>query len=184
MRYKPPEIHGPGKRRVTRLRRTCQPVLYGLFAVAVTAIGSAAWAAQPAGPGAVIRSVTFSGSARHPTITITGKHFGTEPRHDPGCHPAGFFKCGSYTGYDYGTSLYLVDKTGKHPFSAGRYRPKISELDAVSFIVTKYSDSKIVLHFGSYYRLVGMPHFHWRLSARDHVTVTVKGGSRHVTVKY
>jgi hypothetical protein len=54
----------------------------------------------------------------------------------------------------------------------------------VSFIVTKYSDSRIVLHFGSYYRLVGMPQFHWRLSARDHVTVTVKGSSRQVTVKY
>jgi hypothetical protein len=78
----------------------------------------------------------------------------------------------------------LIDKTGKHPFSAGRYRPKISELDAVSFIVTKYSDLRIVLHFGSYYHLVGMPHYHWRLSARDHVTVNVKGSSRQVTVKY
>jgi hypothetical protein len=160
-----------------------------VLTVAVTAIGSSAWTAHASAPaalkpGPVIRSVTFSGSARHPTITIKGEHFGPEPRHAPGCHPAGFFKCGSYTGYDYGTSLYLVDKTGKHPFSAGRYRPKITELDAVSFVVTKYSDSKIVLHFGSYYRLVGMPHFHWRLSARDHVTMSVKGSSRQVIVKY
>lgn len=184
MRYQPLDDHGPSKRRGTRLRRPGQAVLFGLLAVAVTAIGSSAWAANPARPRPVIRSVTFSGNARKPTITIRGQHFGTEPRHDPGCHPAGFFKCGPYTGYDYGTSLYLVDKTGMHPFSAGRYRPMITELDAVSFVVTKYSDSKIVLHFGSYYRLVGIPHFHWRLSAHDHVTVTVKGTSRHVTVKY
>ena len=77
-----------------------------------------------------------------------------------------------------------MDKTGAHPFSAGRYRPAIGELDAVSFIVTKYTDSKIVLHLGSYYRLVGMPHFHWKLSAHDRVTMTVKGNSRSTSVKY
>jgi hypothetical protein len=77
MRYKPPKEHVPGKRPVSRLRRARQAVSYGLLAVAVTVIGSSAWAAQAARPrpGPVIRSVTFSGNARNSTITIRGKAF-------------------------------------------------------------------------------------------------------------
>jgi hypothetical protein len=155
-----------------------------LLAFSLTAAGPSAWANRVAVPKPVIRSVTFSGSARHPTITIRGAHFGKQPRHDPGCHPAGEDKCGHYTGYDFGTALYLVDKAGGHGFSAGRYRPGIHELDAVSFRIIKYTRSKIVLHFGNWYLRVGLPQFHLRLAAGDHVTMTVRGRSRSVTVKY
>ena len=181
---RPGDAAGRDKGRAIRLRRGSQAVLCGLLTAAAMAIGPSAWAPHAAPDSPVIRSVIFSGSASNPTITIRGAHFGTRPPHDPGCHPAGFFRCGSYTGYDFGTALYLVDKTGRRPFSAGRYRPRIEELDAVSFIVTRYSDSVIVLHFGNYYRLVGMPQFHWRLSARDLVTVAVRGSTRSVTVRY
>src|ERR1022692_1066365 len=156
----------------------------GLLAFAVTAAGPSAWADRAVSTKPVISSVTFSGSVSHPTVTIKGTNFGKQPRHDPGCHPAGQGVCGNYTGYDYGNSLYLADRANGHGFAAGRYRPSIPELDAISFVITKYSATEIVFHFGNWYNQIGMPRYHYQLAADDHVTVTVRGSSRSTTVKY
>jgi hypothetical protein len=155
----------------------------GVLAFAATAAGPFAWADRAA-VKPVIRSVTFTGGVKHPTITIRGANFGLRPRHDPRCHPAGRGVCGNYTGYDFGVSLYLIDRAKGHGFAAGRYRPSVPELDAISFVVTKYSATEIVYSFGNWYDKVGMPRYHYRLAAQDHVTVSVKGTSFSTTVTY
>ena len=71
MDYQPPRDQERSKGRVMRLRRSSQAALCGMLAVAVTAIAPSAWATHAAPSRPVIRSVTFSGSARHPTITIS-----------------------------------------------------------------------------------------------------------------
>lgn len=131
---------------------------------------------------ATITSVTVTGTASNPVITIRGHHFGARPAHNPSCHPGDGGVCGSYTGYDFGTKLYLVDKSPVL-FSAGRYRPAKSELDSIGLVITTYTQRKIVYHFGS-----GYHHGHGsaglRLKKGDHYRVSVRGANATGTVHY
>jgi len=65
----------------------------------------------------------------------------------PSCHPGNNNQCGNFSGYDYSTKLFFVEKSGT-TFSAGRYRPGLPELDAVGLVIEKYTASKIVFKLG------------------------------------
>ncbi len=95
-------------------------------------------------------SVTFSGSAADPTVTVHGSDFGPLPAADPkvlsgtnGCPPAS----GTY-GTDYGTSLALTEQNGN--WGAGRYLPG-TEVDCIGIVPTRWSASSVTFTLGSFY---------------------------------
>ena len=94
----------------------------------------------------VIDSITFTGSATGPTVTIDGSGFGVEPA---GTLVSTYVP--PYTGTDYGTSLWIHDNTG---FTAGRSIPG-TEFDYIGLLVSSYTDTEIVLTLGSAYPLYG-----------------------------
>ena len=163
------------------MTRTSRIVLVSCLAGALLPVAarSTAWSGTTA---AAITSVTVTGTASNPVITIRGQHFGARPAHNPTCHPGDGGVCGNYTGYDFGTKLYLVDKS-PILFSAGRYRPAKSELDSIGLVITTYTQRKIVYHFGS-----GYQHGHGsaglKLKNGDDYRVSVRGANATGTVHY
>jgi hypothetical protein len=147
-------------------------------AAAFLAFPVQAWSSTTAS----ITSIRVTGSAAHPVITIRGHHFGSRPAPRPKCRPGDFNKCGHYTGHDYGSMLYFVEKS-KTRFSAGRDRPSRGELDAIGLVVTTYTSTKIVYHFGSGYH-DGHGAYGWRLKNGDAFTASVKGAHITGTVHY
>jgi hypothetical protein len=145
---------------------------------ALIAVPSPAWSA----PKASISSVTVSGSASHPVVTILGHYFGHRPTPRPRCRPGNFNQCGHFSGRDFGIKLYFVERSNTR-FSAGRFRPRLSELDAIGLVVTTYTSSKIVYHFGSGYHH-GHSRYGWQLKNGDHYSVTVDGAHHTGNVHY
>jgi hypothetical protein len=121
--------------------------------VCATAIGASPSSATK------ITSVTFSGNQARPTITIHGQHLGTRPRPNPAYHPLGHpplcpptpTKPLAAYGFDYGTSLFLADRTQQPAWSAGRYRPQANELDCIGVIVVKFTPGVVVFRLGAFF---------------------------------
>ena len=137
--------------------------------------------------GATITSVAFAGSAANPTITIVGAGFGARPQPAPPYRPrppqgtASPYGCTTTgnVGYDYGTQLWLSDGAPGHIWSAGRYRPKIKELDCVGLLILSYSPTKVVYRLGVDYKAHG-----YQLSEGDPYRVSVKGTTNRGVVHY
>jgi hypothetical protein len=115
-----------------------------------------------------IGKIIFGGTPTNPGITITGSdltydpYYGTEmptpsPTFSPGGHPGCPVNFKGPQGHDYGTRLFVVDKSAKPIWAAGRYRPQLGELDCIGLIVEKWESGAIQFHFGSYFRI---GHFH------------------------
>jgi hypothetical protein len=110
-----------------------------------------------------INSVSFTGTASDPTVTVTGSDFGTEP---PGS-PAG---C-STTGDNFpGTSLTFNDTTGGWGAGTGG--------DCIGLVVSSYSASQVVYQFGSGYNVYGTA------NSGDSFSLTVQGATYSGTVTY
>ena len=110
-----------------------------------------------------ITSVSFTGTAAHPTVTISGSNLGTEP---PGS-PAG---C-STTGDNFpGTSLTFNDTTGGWGAGTGG--------DCIGLVVSSYSSSQVVYQFGSGYDVYGTA------NDGDAFSLTVQGVTYSGTVTY
>jgi hypothetical protein len=110
-----------------------------------------------------IDSVSFTGTASDPTVTISGSNLGTEP---PGS-PAG---CGT-TGDNFpGTSLTFNDTTGGWGAGTGG--------DCIGLLVSSYSSSQVVYQFGSGYDVYGTA------NSGDAFSVTVQGATYTGTVTY
>jgi subtilase family serine protease len=110
-----------------------------------------------------INSVSFTGTASDPTVTISGSNFGTEP----GGSPAG---C-STTGDNFpGTSLTFNDTTGSWGAGTGG--------DCIGLVVSSYSSTQVVYQFGSGYNVYGTA------NGGDSFNLTVQGATYSGTVTY
>jgi hypothetical protein len=136
---------------------------------------------------AAIASVTFTGGDARPTITIHGHGLGTRPRpnpayapvgHPPLCPPQPTKPVKAY-GLDYGTSLFLEDRTQSPAWSAGRYRPHQNELDCIGVIVVRFTPSTVVLRLGAFYT-----EGHFQLAEGDGFRVQVNAARYSGRVRY
>jgi hypothetical protein len=170
------------------LRRAPFVTVVAVASAAVTvAVGVAAAPTATAPLPARISSVTFTGVQAKPTITIRGHGFGTRPHPSPAYQPLGHpplcpptpTKPPAAYGFDYGTNLFLEDRTQQPVWSAGRYRPAQNELDCVGVIVVKFSPSLVVLRLGAFYTEAKL-----RLEPNDVFTIGVNAARFHSRVRY
>jgi hypothetical protein len=137
-----------------------------------------------------IAKVVFGGSPANPGITVVGsdlnydRDYGTgapspTPRYTPGGHPGCPPNFRGPQGHDYGTRLYLVDKSAHPLWAAGRYRPGLGELDCIGVVIEQWTGGAIQFRLGSFYR-VG--HFH--LNPGDYVQIVFNHLTIGVHVKY
>jgi hypothetical protein len=110
-----------------------------------------------------INSVSFTGTASAPTVTISGSNLGTEPTgSSAGC---------STTGDNFpGASLTFNDSTGSWGAGTGG--------DCIGLVVSSYSSSQVVYQFGSGYNVYGTA------NSGDAFNLTVQGATYSGTVAY
>ena len=137
-----------------------------------------------------IGKVVFGGSPANPGITVVGSdlnsdsYYGTSaplpsPTFTPGGHPGCPRNFKGPQGHDYGTRVYLVDKSANPLWAAGRYRPGLGELDCIGIVIEQWTSGAIQFHFGSFYRI---GHFH--LNPGDFVQIVFNHLTVGVHVKY
>jgi hypothetical protein len=156
-------------------RRTIAFVFARLAGVAIGALVLAASAvavpAQVAIGNPSIGKVIFGGTPAHPGITITGSDLtydryypasapDPDPPYTPGDHPLCPLKLTGVQGHDYGTRLYLVDKSAQPLWAAGRYRPGLRELDCIGIVLESWTSGAIKFRFGSGYLQGRYPQLH------------------------
>lgn len=180
---------------MTRAERKARRLLGGvLIAAAITApLTTVAWpsAAADAISSVTIHSVTITGTAAAPVITIKGSGFGsTRPSADPASHPNGQDRCPAFPasppqyimndGYDYGPGiLYLEDMTAG--WRAGNYIAGV-ELDCIGLRITTWTATKIVFRPGTAYNHPSLEQgFRYVLSTGDTVQVDVSGTTATIT---
>jgi hypothetical protein len=127
---------------------------------ATTLLASTSFAV--AKPAAQITSVTTSGTAAKPEITVTGRGFGSRPAPSPphfstasramGCPSVPAATAGRL----YGTQLYFTDlkaKKGTYTnWTAGQYTPGGNGFfDCVGLVIDQWSATKVRFHFGATY---------------------------------
>lgn len=168
-------------------------VLVLVAGAATLAIGTDAGSAGVAGRSIgnpSIEKVIFGGSPAKPGITIVGTDLNYDPYYSssapvpsppytPGGHPGCPVNFKGPQGHDYGTRLYIVDKSAKPLWAAGRYRPRLGELDCIGVVIEQWSSGAIQFHLGSYYRIGG---FH--LNPGDFVQIVFNHLGTGVHVKY
>jgi hypothetical protein len=133
-------------------------------AVALSAVVASSFVLVTAAPSAnkpSITAVKVSGSPSHPVFTITG-HGLSVPKPNPTSSPSGQQLCplkiSGNAGFDYGNSLFVIGWDGQpldanaQLYSAGRYRPTLSELDCIGIVVLKHTAKRITLTFGHGYQ--------------------------------
>ena len=136
----------------------------------------------PAGARPAITSVGFAGGPSDPSFLIRGNDLGALPKPDPPGHPSGLNGCpvvAGDTGYDYGTSLYLVGVS--LDFSGGRYRPSSGETDCIDLVVTQFTESEIALHLGPFYLKF---YKQFPFNNGEQVQFVVNGVQKSVDIKY
>jgi hypothetical protein len=132
---------------------------------------------------AKITSVTFKNvNGPNPQVTIRGSGFGARPAHDPSFPPTppqgntppyGCSETGK-VGWNYGTQLWIsITSTTHLPWSAGRYRPALNELDCIGLTILKYTGNQVVYRLAAGYHEGG-----YKLAMGDRYVVSVKGAKR------
>jgi hypothetical protein len=169
------------------------PVLAALLCALTLVFGAPLVAAQVSNRAIgnpVIDKIIFGGTPTNPGITITGSDLTydqylssaappPDPSYAPGGHPGCPVQFKGNQGYDYGTRLYFVDKSAKPLWAAGRYRPRLGELDCIGLIVTQWTSGSIQYHFGSFFRLR-----HFQLDKGDFVQLVFNHLTTGVHVSY
>jgi hypothetical protein len=174
------------------LRRKGAPRLVGaalLVWLLAAAPGSALAGAHRGAIGTPsISRVIFGGKPTNPTITIRGTDLDYNPSQaippkNPSYNPSNQKLCPvkihGTPGFDYGTRLYFVDKSAKPLWSAGRYRPRLGELDCIGLIITRYRSGEVVFHFGGFFK-----QNHYRVKPGDYVGIVVNQVGTGVHVVY
>jgi hypothetical protein len=131
-----------------------------VLALAVAMLAAGTGSARTTAGHPVITALTIKGSPTRPTFMITGKHLAI-PKPNPPGSPAGTKLCPlsvtGNAGHTYGTGFYIIvwaaqsNSTNAEKYSAGRYRPNLSELDCIGLIVGKPTPSKITFTLGGAY---------------------------------
>jgi hypothetical protein len=128
--------------------------------------------------------VIFTGGDAAPVVTVKGAGLGTLPTASPSYAPGGHVGCappGGNEGLDFGTAFYL-DEPGL-PFSAGRYRPQINELDCVGLVATSFSPTEVHFSLGSAYAKF-RPAYHYTVPEGQPFTLVVNDATFTGTVHY
>lgn len=158
-----------------------------LMCACVLTAGSAASAERTSPVKGKVTSVAFKGvNGPSPQVTIRGSGFGARPAHDPSFPPTppqgntppyGCSETGK-VGWNYGMQLWIsITSTTHSPWSAGRYRPALHELDCIGLTIVKYTGNEVVYRLGAGYHQGG-----YKLAAGDHYIVSVKGANRRGVV--
>jgi hypothetical protein len=138
-----------------------------------------------------ITSVVFTGSAKHPTITIKGGGFGKKPKPNLPIAP---YKAGAkydsacsrqrvvsktHDGHDYSKHALGIgwSKTKPTGYGAGVYVPG-SYVDCIGLRIVSYSATKVVLRPGTQYALYP------GIKSGEHALIAVNGAHRRLTVHY
>ncbi|MGA3146517.1 MAG: IPT/TIG domain-containing protein [Acidimicrobiales bacterium] len=143
----------------------------GLCPVAADQTGRPGPAGAPCNAGSlqlhpVISSVTFSGTAVTPTVTVTGAGFGSQANIGAPT-PASICSGRSSTGDDYAGNLYLYEWIGK--WGAGEGPP--AACDYYGLLISQYSATRIIFTLGSDYPTYG------KLKLGDLFTMRVLGAA-------
>jgi hypothetical protein len=126
-------------------------------------------------PGApTFKKVTFSGTPANPTVTVTGKGFGTVPAGASDNATS----CGSYSnnGDAYGATALWFQDTGN--FVAGQGTPPSAS--CIGIIISSWSNTKVVFKFGNAYDTFGT----WVLTSGDAFVLSVNAGEVAGTVSF
>lgn len=154
-----------------------------VFCVSLLAVASVASALPSTPAKAKIASVSFKNvNGQNPQVTIRGSGFGARPMHDPSfqptppqgnAYPYGCTETGR-VGWNYGTQLWIsITSTSHSPWSAGRYRPGLNELDCIGLTILKYTGNQVVYRLAAGYHEGG-----YKLAMGDHYVVSVKGAKK------
>jgi hypothetical protein len=165
-------------------------VLLVLLAAALAAASAPARVGVPAVGNPSIERIVFGGTPANPGIAIIGSeltfdsYYGSDkpapnPPFKPGGHPGCPADFAGPQGRDYGTRLFIVDKSASPPWAAGRYRPKLGELDCIGLILEQWSSGRIEFRLGSFYRL-----HHFRLKPGDFLQIAWNHLGTGVHVRY
>ena len=135
---------------------------------------------------AVIKSVTFSGTPAKPTVTILGAGLKI-PLADPPGSPSNTPLCpktiNGNAGLDFGTGFYLTAfADDKLKYAAGRYRPRVNELDCIGIVVLSHSTTKVQFALGAAYNQASFGYAH--LVNGDLVKVVLNGAAYGLVVHY
>jgi hypothetical protein len=185
-----PAVEGVDNRAVALLRRSRAGLAVGavvLCGLLLPLPASAGTRHAAIGTPSISR-VIFGGKPTNPTITIRGTDLNYDPYQatpprNPATTPSNQKLCPveikGTPGFDYGTRLYFVDRSAKPEWSAGRYRPKLGELDCIGLIVTRYTSGEVEFHFGGFFH-----QNHYRVNPGDFVGVAVNQTGTGVHVVY
>jgi hypothetical protein len=158
----------------------------------VTGVLAGSASAHPIAKGsAQITKVTFSGSPKNPTITISGSGFGHRPSPNLPIPPYSAAKkynsdCSKQRvagngkdGHDYAARSLGVgwSPQAPHGFSAGVYVPG-QYLDCIGLKIIKYTPSRVVLRMGCQYKLYP------KVKGGEKALVSVNGARARLTVHY
>jgi hypothetical protein len=124
--------------------------------------------------GATINSVTITGAPANPTISVSGSGFGTAPA-------TTFLGFTGFTGFDYGTNLYITDLSPTHGFDAGQ-DAGFALRDTIGLDLLTYTDTQVVFQLGSDYALSYFPSGIYAFNPGDPYNVVVKGAPFSGTV--
>jgi hypothetical protein len=132
-----------------------------------------------------ITSVEFLGTPTWPVIVVRGHHLGKRPpARNPSFRPSDKPLCRlpahGKSGYDHGTRLYLVDGSATPVWTAGRYRPRLAELDCIGLMVFKFTPHLVRFGLGGAYR----SYAYTPLEPGSRVRIAVNGAMIRVRVKY
>ena len=133
-------------------------------AVALTAVATSSLvlaASASSGTGPVITAVKVTGSPSRPVFTVSGQGL-TVPKANSKTSPSGQALCplriSGNAGLDYGNAFFVNMWDGQpndantQLYSAGRYRPKLNELDCIGIVVLKHTAKRITFTFGHGYQ--------------------------------
>ena len=135
---------------------------------------------SPVVSSAQITSVLVGGTPAAPTFIVHGKNLGAKPPPDPGVHPSGHNGCPTVSGdsgYDYGTSLYVV--VPARNWSGGRSVG--SETDCIDLVVTRFDSREVAFHFGPFY---AQHRAQFPLVDGDVLQATINGATLDVHVRH
>src|SRR5262249_20446202 len=143
-----------------RLRSSLSGRLLVASTIAVFAALAGPAFAGSAREAASITSLTVTGGPANPIFTITGSGL-TVPNPNPAKSPANQPLCpvsiSGDAGFDYGTLFYMVaweaqpNDTNIQMYAAGRYRPKLNELDCIGIVVTSHTATRVTFTLGHGY---------------------------------
>ena len=86
-------------------------------------------------------------------------------------------------GLDFGTRFYLTAfADGKLKYTAGRYRPRVNELDCIGLIVLSHSTTRVQFGLGAAYNQARFRYRH--IINGDHVNVALNGATYGLVVQY